>query len=803
MKFFSSPLATERGAWQRRLFSAPIILLIAVYASFFVFAFVQACNPYVDVIPSVDCVVKNANGTYIAYFGFKNIYKNQTYAFTIPAGGSNPKNYINTSGKTTLNSYLPSKFPYIPTSDGILHNSVKVVFDGSPITWYIGNFQVSASASTPSCGPTTTTVTTAPNPSVLGQTVFISAKVQGPTLPGSQSGTTVTPPPVIFGNVTFSTGSTVLGSGVVQPDGSASISTANFAGGANGSNATYPIIATYAGNYAGSSSGVVNQVVEQVSPVLECVDRNSNGSYRAHFGYNNQTSSPIDVVAGPQNSFNPASYSVPITHFLAGRQVDQFQIDFTSTVVLVWNLTSHTSTASINSHGCNGVGSTTTTVATTPNPTYLGQNVTISANVIGYNGGGSTLTGTITFIDGTISLDTSPVDANGNASIQTTSLAVGTHPITATYSGSGIYTASTSGIVNQVVNKIPTTAVAISSLPSSVVGQKITFSAIVTPSYKIPTTMSGMITFKDGSTFLGANPIDSLGHAVFTSTNLTVSSHTITASYSGDTNYLASSGVTLQNVTTIPIVMTGNTNAFIRVVQSSSAYSSTDVSVDGATTYPNLEACSIGNYAPVTLGNHTFTVTDSSGTSSNQLASKTINFTAGNYYTVVVIGNPTLSPAVASDLVVVQDDLSIASGKAKVRVYHFSDISGPISVGIDSSIIIPSLSFTNASTYSQQNPVVTNFVVTLLNSPADQVTDALSLTANQVYSIFVICGGQTSNQVLSGLPVALPQTGVNPTVQASTTAWWMVVIVMGLLPFIGGGIGWGAARVVIAQRRRQ
>ena len=96
--------------------------------------------------------------------------------------------------------------------------------------------------------------------------------------------------------------------------------------------------------------------------------------------------------------------------------------------------------------------STTTTLSATTPSTY-GQNATLTATVAAAtmpNGG------TVQFYDNSVALG-SPVAINastGVASYTTNTLAVGTHPITATYSGYGIYlTSSTSGSTDQVVNK--------------------------------------------------------------------------------------------------------------------------------------------------------------------------------------------------------------------------------------------------------------------------------------------------------------------------------------------------------------
>jgi hypothetical protein len=74
-----------------------------------------------------------------------------------------------------------------------------------------------------------------------------------------------------------------------------------------------------------------------------------------------------------------------------------------------------------------------------------------------------------------------------------------------------------------------------------VLGQAVTFVATVTGSGANPT---GTVTFYDGGTVLGTAPLDGSGTAELTTTELTPNGNSISASYSGDTNFLgASSGV--------------------------------------------------------------------------------------------------------------------------------------------------------------------------------------------------------------------------------------------------------------------
>jgi hypothetical protein len=97
----------------------------------------------------------------------------------------------------------------------------------------------------------------------------------------------------------------------------------------------------------------------------------------------------------------------------------------------------------------------TTALLSSINPANVGQAVTFTATV---TGSGGTPTGTVTFKDGAATLGTGALNAAGNATFATSSLALGTHPVTAVYGGDATYTGSTSSIVSEVISPLSMTA---------------------------------------------------------------------------------------------------------------------------------------------------------------------------------------------------------------------------------------------------------------------------------------------------------------------------------------------------------
>jgi hypothetical protein len=185
---------------------------------------------------------------------------------------------------------------------------------------------------------------------------------------------------------------------------------------------------------------------------------------------------------------------------------------------------------------------TTTTLSASAMTIAAGSSITFTATVAPSSGSGIP-TGTVTFVDGTTTLGNGTLSSSGVATYSTSSLAVGSHSITAIYGGDPNFSTSTSSAVILTVNATgptlaPTSTTLQASATTAVSGTSITFTAKVaeTSGAGIPT---GTVTFDDGSTTLGTGTLSS-GTATYTASGLSVGSHSITASYGGDSGNAAS-----------------------------------------------------------------------------------------------------------------------------------------------------------------------------------------------------------------------------------------------------------------------
>jgi hypothetical protein len=204
---------------------------------------------------------------------------------------------------------------------------------------------------------------------------------------------------------------------------------------------------------------------------------------------------------------------------------------------------------------------TATVLTASPNPSQYGQSVKFTATVAPISGTG-TPTGSVTFKDSSTTLGTAAL-SGGTASFSTSSLSVGSRSITASYGGGSNYSGSTSAVQAQTVNQAPTSTTVSSSANPSALGQNVTFTATVSPS-----AATGSVTFKDGTTTLGSSALNSSGVVTFSTSGLAAGSHSITAVYSGDTNYLGSTSLALtqmvNNLSSTTTSLTSSLNPSVR-----------------------------------------------------------------------------------------------------------------------------------------------------------------------------------------------------------------------------------------------
>lgn len=238
------------------------------------------------------------------------------------------------------------------------------------------------------------------------------------------------------------------------------------------------------------------------------------------------------------------------------------------------------------------------TLSTSLNPAGMGATLTFIATV---TSNANTATGLINFFDGSSNLlGTATVNAAGLATANLSTLAIGTHAITAVYAGD-IYTATAaSAPLDQVIRQATVAISLVSSKNPSIFDDSLTFTVKVTGSGSNPI---GTLVFTEGAAKLFTVSLDASGQGTYTTSALTIGAHTILATYSGDTNHAAVTAVpliqnVLQTTSTTLGVSTNHGIAGIPITLTATVSGLNGKPVIGSITFTDVTAATV----PVTLG---------------------------------------------------------------------------------------------------------------------------------------------------------------------------------------------------------
>ncbi|MGH3965178.1 MAG: Ig-like domain-containing protein [Pseudonocardiaceae bacterium] len=265
-------------------------------------------------------------------------------------------------------------------------------------------------------------------------------------------------------------------------------------------------------------------------------------------------------------------------------------------------------------------GATATSTALTTSlasPAAQGTSMTLTATVTP-----AAATGTVQFKDGATNIGDAVNVSNGTAS-QTTTLAVGSHQLTAVFTPTNpaLFSPSTSPAVPFVISGATATSTTLSASSTAspvVLGSSVTLTATVTPA-----EAAGTVQFRDGATNIGDAVTVNNGTATTTTTTLTVGSHELTAVFTPTNTALYSASTSPAET----FVVSGPTatSTTLATDPGSPVLEDTEVALT-ATVNPSAAAgtvqfrdgnSNIGN--AVTVNNGTATTTTTLGVGSHQL----------------------------------------------------------------------------------------------------------------------------------------------------------------------------------------
>ncbi|MBN9082827.1 MAG: hypothetical protein BGP04_01380 [Rhizobiales bacterium 62-17] len=618
------------------------------------------------------------------------------------------------------------------TSVGVKSNTTGVV--GSTEG---GNGTTSNTASlTVTQGSTTTAVATSSNPSTFGQPVTFTATVSA-VAPATGTPT---------GNVTFTVDGANQATVALNGSGQATFTSSTLAGG------SHTITASYTGDssFSSSVSGSLTQTVNK-GGTTTAVSSGTNPSTSGQPVTFTATVAAVAPATGTPTgnvTFNVDGVNqAPVALNGSG------QATFTSSTLAGGSHTitaSYAGDSSFNTSTSPGLtqtvnkGGTTTTVTSGTNPSTSGQNVTFTATVAAVSPATGTPTGNVTFnVDG---VNQAPVALNGSgqATFSSSTLAGGSHTITASYAGDSSFNASTSAGLTQTVNKGGTTTAVTSGTNPSISGQGVTFTATVTAVAPATGTPTGNVTFNVDGVNQAPVAINGSGQATFTSSTLTSGSHTITASYAGDSNFNSSTSAGLTQTvnkggTTSAISSATNPSTFgqnvtftatVAAVAPATGTPTGTMTFNGASGAPVTVPLSGGSAtfstSTLALGPHSVTVTYNGdanfNTSSSAALTQTVN-AAGN---TITFNKPPDTPFTSTPPTL---NATATSGVAPT----YASNSGPVCTVTSAGVItfisagVCSITASQGATgnYAAATPVTQTFNVTAgvntitFNKPAD------------------------------------------------------------------------------------
>jgi CSLREA domain-containing protein len=428
-----------------------------------------------------------------------------TGSVTVSDGGINSCVVTLTAGAGSCTIAFPSTGPYSMTGS------------------YAGdsNFNGSTSAAishTVNKADTTTTITSdTPDPSDVGQAVTVNFTV-APIAPGA--GTPA-------GNVTVS-------DGVDSCTGTVSAGTCNVSLTTPGART---LTATYAGdgNFNGSTSAGEPHSVNKLATTTTITSDNPDPSV---MGEAVTVQYSVTTASGtPSGNVTVSDGTISCTGTVSAGQCS---LSFTSagakslTATYEGDATHDGSASAAEPHQVNAADTTTTITSDNPDPSVVGESVTVQYNVAPVAPGAGIPTGNVTVSDGTISC-TGTVAA-GQCSLTFTS--AGAKSFTATYAGDSNFNGSTSAAEAHQVNKADTTTSITADNPDpSVLSQSVTVQYSVTVNAPGAGTPTGNVTVSDGVDSCTGTVAAGQCDVMLTSAG----ARTLTATYAGDSNFNGSS----------------------------------------------------------------------------------------------------------------------------------------------------------------------------------------------------------------------------------------------------------------------
>jgi len=291
-------------------------------------------------------------------------------------------------------------------------------------------------------------------------TVTVDGSVATPFTYGTQVTYTATVTPsggTETGTVTFKDGGATLGIGTLS-GGTATYTTSTLVAGNHSIVAVYNGDANYNGNVSSTLSFMVNKATAAITtpPLATAI------TYGQALSFSTLSGGSGTPAAGTFTFTAPGTIPPSVGTYSAG-------LTYTPSDIANYNPATGTVNVTVNK-----ASTTTTVTASVVSPSTYGTQVIYTATVTPSAG---TETGTVTFQDGGIPLGSGAL-SGGTATYTTSTLAAGSHSITAVYSGDANYNGGSSLALSFVVNKATAVITDSPSATAIVYGQALSFSTL-------------------------------------------------------------------------------------------------------------------------------------------------------------------------------------------------------------------------------------------------------------------------------------------------------------------------------------
>ena len=647
----------------------------------------------------------------------------------------------------------------------------------SLVAVYSGNSSYAGSTSAPlvqvvTLATSKTSLVSAANPSVAGAALQLTA-----TLTSNGAAPT--------NIVNFMDGATALGSAAINAQGVAEISVA----GKFWTVGSHSLTAVYAGdaNNSGSSSVPLLETINIAPTSTTLVSSLNPAGLGASVTFSAIVSSSGLAPTGSITFYDGTSPLGTVTVASAGSNAGA------SLTVSTLTIGTHAITAAYAGDTYNATSTSAAvsetiqqatdgaTLQTSAATVVFGSPLTLTAQIAGT---GATPTGTVTLLDGGAAVASQSLAANGLATFSNPPLSIGTHSLTAAYSGDTYHLAVTSPTITETVQQATTTALTLSSATATA-GTSVTITGVVTGVSGKPVT--GTIKFTDGGTVLANIAPNTTGAATFSLSTLAPGTHVIQAAYSGDPLDAASTSNSSSLVVTIATTNTAFTTSANPINSGSSLTLTATVTGNGGAptgsvvfndggaviTSVQLSAAGTASFSLSTLapGIHQLSASYSGDPLDAKSVSPTISEQVAQKTTVTL--SSSANPSLLQDTVTLTVTVSNGSTKAVP--------TGTITV-TDGGAALANLTLTNGvATYTWQSPtlgthaLVASYAGDNQNSPAasPELTQTVNLRPSTVSFV------PSSTEISAGQQITLisvvqasgsrPPTGTVSWISGSTT----------------------------------